>query len=514
MRYLDETRGQGEEKSFILEHEGEELSFVCKPYKTLKMIPEIIADINHFWRRLPKERQDQIWATYKEIDQLFLEINNPDRLNEALKQKVAYLIELHPFEDALRYLRRHSDVEFPRDLKETEADMTERDTHPITYFRADYENLAAWIIQLRAFLPVYTKYLSTAGQHYDSESAFYMGVKLLQRSDVMQSKPYLRLKEYCDHFWKGNTKTMAGSALLAGISSSEVPLWLVSYVIAKLLLPGHISQLNTSTPIKDMVVSIFHQVKSLSDDLTKHFTDRVTEKRRPESASGEEDRTSVAENYKTKQEVNEGDLLSHEFQSHQGSQVGFLVTKDFDEKLYRENLINFDTFPVEVNDFQRTVCQWVLSEVVSPRALFYIDFPGMVNYLATTQTLLMQWGFDRIAQMLSGRTYKSTIALFASNRTEISNQQFAKLDVYYPHFLQQTRQKFDTKKRRNAAAADIDKLVTTFAVTHWEIAYPPTLQARLEQQTEARIPFPSTMEYDLADLLIFLYEHRLKKEAN
>lgn len=513
MRFLEEMRGQGEETSFILEHRGEELSFLRKPYKTMKMIPEVIADINHFWRRLPQERQDLIWQTYKEIDQLFLEITNTERLNDALREKVAFLISLHPFEDILRYLRRYSDVEYPQNLKETEADMTERDTQPITYFRTDYENLAAWIIQLRAFLPVYTKYLATTGQQYDSESAFYMGVKLLQRSEMLESKPYLRLKEYCEHFWKGNTKTMSGSALLAGISSSEVPLWLVSFIIAKLLIPGHISQLNTTNPVKDMVVSIFHQVKSLSDDLTKHFTDRVNEKRRPESALGEEDRTSVAENYKTKQEVNEGDLLSHEFQSHQGSLVGKMVDKDFDEVLYKENLINFDTFPLEINEFQRTVCQWVLATVVSPRALFYIDFPGMVNYLATTQTLLMQWGFDRIAQMLSGRTYKSTIALFASQRTEISNQQFAKLDEYYPHFLPQSRQKFDTKKRRNAAAFDIDNLVTTFAVTHWEIAYPPTLQERLKTSAEARIPFPSTMEYELADLLIFLYEHRLKEQA-
>ena len=252
-------------------------------------------------------------------------------------------------------------------------------------------------------------------------------------------------------------------------------------------------------------------MKSLSDDLSKHFSDRVTEKRKPESSGSEEDRTSVAENYKTKQEVNEGDLLSHEFQSHQGSTVGRMVDENFNEELYQENLRNLNTFEVEVNPFQRTVCQWVLSSVVSPKALFYIDYPGMVNYLATTQTLLMQWGFDDIAQMLSGRIYRSTIALFASQRTEISNEQFAKLDEYYPFFLPQTRKKFNTKKRRNAADADIDELVSTFMTTHWELALPETLRMRLGLESDIQIPFPSHLEYELANLLIHLYERQMNK---
>lgn len=511
MQFLPELRGQGEETQFVLEHNGEELAFVRKPYKTLKMIPEIIKDINNFWARLPSERQDAIWEIYKEIDRALFDISNPQRLNDVLKDKVKSLMELHPFEDILYYLRRHSDVELPSGLKESEKDMAERDTHPITYFRTDYENLAAWSIQLRTFLPVLTGYLNVISGTYDSESSMYMAVKLLQRSSVMESAPYLRLREYCEHFWKGNTKSMAGSALLAGLSSSEVPLWLVGYVIGKILLPGQLSQMNSGLPIKDSVVSIFHQVKSLSDDLSKHFSDRVTEKRKPESSGSEEDRTSVAENYKTKQEVNEGDLLSHEFQSHQGSTVGRMVDENFNEELYQENLRNLNTFEVEVNPFQRTVCQWVLSSVVSPKALFYIDYPGMVNYFATTQTLLMQWGFDDIAQMLSGRIYRSTIALFASQRTEISNEQFAKLDEYYPFFLPQTRKKFNTKKRRNAAAADIDELVSTFMTTHWELALPETLRMRLGLESDIQIPFPSHLEYELANLLIHLYERQLNK---
>ena len=509
MKFLPELRGQGEETRFVLEHKGEELMFVRKPYKTLKMSPEIIADINNYWSRCPEDKQDRIWELYKEIDQVLFEVSNPQRLNDILKDKVKLLIELHPFDDILRYLRRHSDIELPAGLKESEADMAERDTHPITYFRTDYENLAAWTIQLRSFLPVMTGYLSVISGTYDTENAAYMAVKLLQRSDVMSSPPYLRLREYCEHFWKGNTKAMAGSALLAGLSSSEVPLWLVGFVIGKILIPGQLSQLNSGLPIKDSVVSIFHQVKSLSDDLSKHFTDRVTEKRRPESSGSEEDRTSVAENYKTKQEVNEGDLLSHEFQSHQGVLVGKSIDANFDEKLYEENLRNLGTFSVEVNPFQRTICQWVLSTVVSPKALFYIDYPGMLNYLATTQTLLMQWQFDDIAQMLSGRIFRSTIALFASQRTEISNEQFAKLDEYYPYFLPQTRKKFNTKKRRNAAAADIDELVTTYATTHWELALPETLRERLGVTSDVQIPFPSNLEYELANLLIFLYERQL-----
>lgn len=509
MQFLPELRGQGEETRFVLEHNGVELSFMRKPYKTLKMSPEIIADINHYWSLQSAKRQDEIWALYQEINQILFDVANPQRLNEILKEKVKQLIELHPFEEILRYLRRHSDIEFPSGLKETEADMAERDTHPITYFRVDYENLAAWIIQLRAFLPIMTGYLAKVSGSYDTESAMYMAVKLLQRSTVMTCPAYLRLREYCEHFWKGNTKSMAGSALLAGLSSLEVPLWLVGFVIGKILIPGQLSQLNSGLGVKDTVVSIFHQVKTLSDDLSKHFTDRVTEKRRPETSGSEEDRTSVAENYKTKQEVNEGDLLSHEFQSHQGSVIGFSIDKDFDEALYKENLANLGTFELEVNPFQRTVCQWVLAPTVSPRALYYIDYPGMINYLATAQTLLMQWGFDDIAQMLSGRIFHSTIALFASQRTEISNEQFQKLDEYYPFFLPQTRKKFNTKKRRNAAAADIDELVTTFATTHWELALPDTLRRRLELESEVRIPFPSNLEYELANLLIFVYERQL-----
>ena len=511
MQFLPELRGQGEETRFVLKHRDEELSFVRKPYKTLKMSPEIIADINHYWSLLSDSRQDEIWQVYKEIDQVLYDIANPQRLNEALKDKVKKLIELHPFEEVLRYLRRHSDIEFPSGLKETEADMAERDTHPITYFRVDYENLAAWIIQLRAFLPVLTGYLSKISGTYDTENSMYMAVKLLQRSDMMNCPAYLRLREYCEHFWKGNTKAMAGSALLAGLSSLEVPLWLVGFVIGKILIPGQLSQLNSGLGVKDTVVSIFHQVKTLSDDLSKHFADRVTEKRRPETSGSEEDRTSVAENYKTKQEVNEGDLLSHEFQSHLGVEVGRMVDPNFDEVLYQENLDNLGTFELDVNPFQRTICQWVLAPTVSPKALFYIDYPGMVQYLAISQTLLMQWGFDDIAQMLSGRIYHSTIALFASQRTEISNEQFAKLDQYYPYFLPQTRKKFNTKKRRNAAAADIDELATTFATTHWHLALPETLRKRLEVEPEIQIPFPSNLEYELANLLIYVYERQLEK---
>lgn len=514
MQILKETVGQSEETKFFLEHKDERLSWYRKPFKTLKMEDNIVRDINGFWSRLPEESQDAIWEVYKTVDQILFEVRNPQLLNDKIREQVKILFDLMPQDKAIFYIRRHSNVAFPPDMKENESQMTENDTLMLTYFREDYEELASFSMLMKAFLPIMNNYLALTGDGYSPENRFYMGVKLLHLSNMLERPAYKRLLSYTSHFYKGNSKPMAGSALLAGLSSTEVDNWLAAKVIYHTIAPGVIAQ--KGEVLKDTVVGIFHTVSTLSDDLAKHFQDRVTEKTLPKGSGDDEDKTSVVENYKTKQDINEGDLVSHEFQAHSEDVVArdihAMYNMSFDEELYWKLYQFAKSSEVEINQFHRSICQIVLNGVVSPRAMYYIDYPGMLNYLVITQMILIKWGFNTIAQLMLSNAEVKRSVLVTVTRTSMSNEQLDKLDILYPHHLPSVSQKLATRKRANVAANDVERLTSEFATTHWSIKLPEDLYAHFGYRGIMTIPFPASMEYDLVNLLIHVAELKQSKQ--
>lgn len=514
MRFLSEFAGNGLEAELVIEHKGETVGWSVKNYRYFKPSDETILDINNYWSRLPAADQDKIFEIYRGIRNVFFELIDPRQIDTTVRMMVKELYDLMPREAAEKYISLHSNIWYPDTMKE-EADVYNGEAENLTYSPKDYKDLAVLTMMLKPILPIVGQYVMTVSPMIEENKREGLAIQLMSLSNLVEYPAIERLNAYCHFFYSGDGKEMAGSAILGGLASSHVDEWLMVQVIYKQLVAGKLSQRGLSDEPIYHVKKLFSHVKPLTDDLGRYagFGERIAEKTLTKNVSsgkgGDDDKTSVAENYKTKQEINETQITLHEVRSYD---LEHLISR-LDDTLPREyvddSLAKLKEIDFSCNPLHKIICQYVLSPVVSPNAVYYVDYKAMMNYVAVTQALLHHWGFKHLAILMSSQMVKVQVRLLPQTKTAMSVEQLDKLDKYYPHFQSQITIRSPSRVKRNFVAADIENLQKDYGSKYWMLTVPAYVQNSVRFEPNSTINTPFDFEFELARLIIFLNERKL-----
>lgn len=157
MQYLKESTHSMANNSITMEHRGHTLVWSIKTYRTLKVDDNIIFNINDYWAHLPLDKQDAIFAIYKEIYEVFETVENTRELDKQLLRLVKALFEYHQFDDIMRYYHEHARIKVPQDLKDKYVSGLFPD---LTYLKHEYPDLVGLAIAMKAMIPIWGTYIN------------------------------------------------------------------------------------------------------------------------------------------------------------------------------------------------------------------------------------------------------------------------------------------------------------------------------------------------------------------
>lgn len=510
MRFVPQAEANRPNNTIVIEHRGVELEWGIKTYRMLQVNENIIYDINHYWSLLPIEKQDAIFNIYTEIHELLNNVSNREKLDRFLIQQVAKLFEYHQFDEIKKYYNLKGRIKLPLDLKTSYSEGT---VPELTYLQPEYIDLTCLCIAMRIMIPIWGRYIeiliSADAAGYFKE---YRAASLLRESNIVHSPAYKRLNLYVTTFWNGSTEEHSSAAILMGLPKDEVSDWLISNVLIRRIATAEILQVDQPGEPKMIITAIYNFIESLVTTMDKTFGGRVNDKSLEGSVQGDDDNSSVIENYKIKQEISEGMIkvddvhLRHHMLTiikkidptllpDAAAEKAFMEFADMVKSRYDKNFTP--------NEVGIVLCKWVLYPIVIDKMLDEVSYPAVFNAHLITYALLNHWGFHHAALFIFA---KRTMNNLINNtvRQSITEEQLARLQEIYPHSPNNTLKRKLTKFENNVACVGIRTLISPLYGSWWELApwedasrYP---QLRIDGNLA---PLPYDIEPVLADLIIY-----------
>lgn len=506
----DPSHRTGSENTITMEHKGQTLVWNINTYRKLAVTNELVTDINHYWKMLSEEDQDSIWGIYNEIHTYFETIENTRKLDELLLTSVAKLFEYHKEENIMYYFSKYARIKMPNDLKD---EYVVGLAHELTYLRPEYYQLIGLAIVLKIMIPIWGGYVSIVGSEVGSIMKEYRAAALLKGSNVVFSNGYTRLMKYVTTYWEGYTQQHSSAAIVAGLDSNQVPNWLLGNALFRRVASAPLIQLDSPETPQPVIAAVYNYINSLIDTMDKQFGGRINEKNL-ENSPGDDDNTSVVENYKIKQEIPEGTIVTHEVHLKHHY---LKILKRLDETITEAELAQFAEFnkvteSVLLEGFlptqlSKAICMWVLDPIVTAKILEYVDYQSLRIAHAITYWLLQRWGYPELALLVFAKQVNST-SINNVVKQQASEEQLDQLNIIYPYAQNVTTKRKPSKRDSNVALAAIRYVVSGIYSSWWEIPawenpdnYQGINNIRI---TNRRMGLPYDIEPRLADLIIKL----------
>ena len=509
MRFLRSDENNGINNQIVVEHRGERLAFNISTYRNIKITDNLILDINNFWSRLPVDVQDKIFQCYNQIWYDFKEIEHTRKLDQVLSERVAELFEYHPFKEIMVYIGLYSNLKWPTDLK---TEYGTDHVKELTYLKNEYRELIGLAMAMKIMIPIWGEYIDFIHSEVSNNTKNYRAAGLLVKSSIVQSTGYQRLKQYIEAAWEGNTQPHSTAAVIGGLDESQVPSWLLGNTLVRRLANAELIQANSVEEPKMLVSLIFNYSDHLTSTMDKEFGGRVTDKSLDGSNLGDDDNTSVAENYKIKSDVSEGIVIAH--QIYIKTKVESILrrldpTVEVREYYRYRSLFDREYERFQITPFGKAVTQWVLHPVVTAKIIEYVDYDAVINMYVMAYTLLKHWGFDHVAMILLSQpdTSANNGGVAAYARKGITPDQMKALDEIYVDSPQDNRRRQKSRLHTNVAANAIALLTTEVYGMWWKVCSwedPKMLLALHANVQERLVALPYDMDQELARLVIHL----------
>lgn len=503
--YFDKDIGSKlKNRLFLMRHEGyDPIDWDCKD---INVSEETFRDINNFWAHLPNETQEDIFKLFLNIRETF---NNVYELNTTYKMVNEYVIELyklHPLSLVEYWVRVHSDIRYPDNLK---SELAEDDRPEQTYLAPDYHDLAVFSVALKVMVPIWGEYIALETGLSEMTREIF-AKQLLRGTEIDTCKTMTRFKEFVDFVVAGQQTGMKN--ILFGIGSLGMPEYVLSYLIVIRLSVSPVSHKDDydQTSTVNLITNMWRNVKSLiSENGGRSGGDDVKGKNMPKDSGAEEDNLSTAESYKAREAISDGERIAFDFAGLQIERTFYrrLLGDDCDmallERQYKRNISRkFFNLTGE----QIKLAELVISKLVPTRSLAHTDRRSTTINLSVAQVALHQRGFSALADLLGANRKSETHSINSSGA--VKKEQVEILDeiyVYRRHMYQRNSRTKTTPT--NPGMIAIDALYAAFAQWHWErdvddvIANASTL---VEANQGWVVPF--NFKHLLADFIINLHE--------
>lgn len=342
----------------------------------------------------------------------------------------------------------------------------------------------------------------------DGESKVY-GVldtlRTLQLTNFIVDEPMDRLKKYVDMAYEHQPeRNHELSSVVAGISSTEIPNYIFGSVIANRLITTPVDDRGSKTTL---ISSVFMRVRQDTQQLAQKFKQRVIGRSETRMGDSEDDKIGYLESYSVRQDVSDDIYLVNQVylmdyrkaRRHLDDSIPSALVKACIESLERHP-------PRPIRKEQSTLVQWVLSNIVMPRAIPHINREAMLNAMGLTQAALLHWGFPEIASVISMHPLKLEDDMINSNLIQflpIEKDMKEQLANVYPY---SRPQRDKSPVNLIAGYLAIESYATLFDNSRWEIRADEEIARKLHVNIGEVRPHIKLKNF-LAELLVMLHRN-------
>lgn len=539
MEFLYTLPSNGKTKMMHMGHKDETLEWMIQNYRNFVPNEMVFGDINRVIAKLPEDKQDALWAIYKQIDKDMLEVTNLTRLEKKINENIKRIEEIIPYSMVDRHVRSEGTIWVPPDTDApSELDVSidafntpeskptiSRVVTGLTYTDHDIEQMNVLIIYMKLYLPILSHYYNITTSDIVEFFRCSKTMSLIEGTKFIGEDGYDRLSRYVSYFWVGSNKQIElnPGILMKGISQDNAPDWTLAKLVFSKLLPCGVSHRyqNMDDHLRpNFLKGLFHNVKTYSDILIK----------------GEKRGTRQAEFYMNK------DSLDKDISSDGENQSSVLeivkVVPEIEEKaitinnFFLEDLTNFEGSIIELggnidevenvqflrghhrtlHPFRTTILKWLCTRIykerpktsmgymVSPKIIDYLSDKAYENVFKFVYWKLVQLGFSDIADIIDGYydPLESDNRDLIFSTLDITADQVRLLDEYYPYGLTSNRVKGESRRNSN---------FVTIACQEME-DYVKGVRFRGQNRME-RWVCDYNVRYRLADLIITLNQRNL-----
>lgn len=492
--------------SFVTSHRGNELEWSGSMLNrtSFKNLDNLFNPINGFIASWPEEKQNALWECYVEINELMRTQGELRLLFSKLKKVVEKMYSLFNYEQLRYWVLGYGNIYIPENI----YDQYHGSPEDRTYLINDYKELVVLAVGLQIMVPVFYQFIfinKYVGNNHKEQYAY----GLLSNTWIEDTPGATRLRSYVEANIAREAISVA--AVCFGLSSTELPDHMYCRTVVKKVALSEVTVVDVNSSI---ISNVYHYLRNTYKSLDRSFTagdGKLNPKHNPTDRGGDEDNMSIAETYKVKQEISDGDLIPQSIYTENYVQMTHAIDPTVPYDLIESCIRNAWKLELEpISPHQMTVVQWVMSKVLSPRAIPNLDKPSLMRTIGASQALLFHWGFKELAVLLTAIPYvwEDNSALFTvESRNRISSEAVQRLVALYPY---STRQSGKTSDRQtNAACRAIDALALEMSNNYWAVFIPEGKAGEFRFEFDNVLTVPADIKSQLVKLLV---EHILTSE--
>lgn len=451
-----------------VEHLREILMIDVTSYKTAS-IPyreELFDDLNRFVERQPPETQNKLFQIYKDVNECFRTIHEPNLLHVEIKKLVNELYEHISYTSVRDYIYRSEHVIFPVDLKSdyTENDQRSRNYVYRTYLKPEYIDLVILTLGLRFMVPIWGEHISRIEELTGNDFKEMQALDLIKKSKIWQWEPRKRLGLYIEASIDSSKLNM--TALLGCLSSTEIPDQLMSLAMTRKL---SVSPISPKEEADSLIKILYNFITGTYARIDNKFGGNVKPKSMIDTGD-DDDNSSVWDAYKTNQMISDGDKMLIEVYTEKPLEMAERVCPSIDLNLVRACLdVAMGMDDVIIEQHHETLAQYILKVALPVKALTHLPKTAMLRCMAVTQAVLWHQGHREIALLsMAERAPAKEDEFYMSMepRSRVSRDLVKQLDVLYPFYRQESRNQVPGK-RSNPAVKAIDILCDEILKHEW-----------------------------------------------
>lgn len=468
-----------QETNAIVSHNNQSIAWEVKLYEWARqkpsnlgyeedgILPDPFQQLNLYWSSLTPNKQDQIFAAYSQIYQVFEDSQSFEDLIYDLRPKVQQLLDLHPHNEVSYWVRVASSIRpskskvyetMEENMKVSEQFGGQEWPRQSQYLSDDYWELIILVLTLRTMYPIWGLFMSRAraGDFVQADLKEFWAMKIMHKSSIEQSGAFKHLMGYISHFVP-EEKMVKGAA--AGLVPTEdFVQWVAAQTIIRRLSLVNFSGRNEQF---SLVASVWSYVRNLMNTCEKTIAETIKDKN-PEGGgtdNNKDNRSSNLELIKIKEALTSGAVVElNEYCAGEANTVKIarMFCPDIPDNIIAgaaiatNKLRNKMIYPPQVTLLQLAVSKEVPGNprqldnpddvewecVFPPRGVMYLEKEQLLS-LMTAAVAALWWRkhYDLAALLCAGVQIGSEVAEggSAENSAPLTKENRERMLELFPH---------------------------------------------------------------------------------
>jgi hypothetical protein len=465
----------------------------------------IFKELNGYWATLPAQSRRELFELYERVVEDYPAIPNPAERAAMLEEVVRTVVDkYHPF-DAVAEFMKTQHIDYPDTVKDKFESQYNSKDRVTTYLTHEYFDLAVLAVIFRSVYPIWMKALRCNNSTDTKRKAFfeYDLLRTLRKTELIKHPATERLFEFVEAVCHKVKAHESLGSVVAGFGSADIPYYLFATAIIDKLA---IREINAFADRGNLISTIYTRVESEASKLGDKF--QPLRERVSRGGGADEDKIGYLETYSVRQSVSDDVYLTNQVYLYDYRKVRRQLDETIPSSLVKTCIESFHEYsPRPIRPDHVAAVQWVLGNLIMPRAIPYIDREAMINAMGLTQAALIHWRFRALAPLLSARPVETDYyaPIIATPFETPSLDLREKLREIYPYY-RHTRDSSDPKALCPGFVA-IGEFAKLYADRQWELHCSKKVAEHLQQDFGTFKP-ASTLKCDLAELLIKLNRNR------